>query len=337
MSSPERLTRIQAMLYTVGVAPRGEIIQALEGIARTTDDNLERAAAYYALSSMTMDPGHIDAFLDAFLHDAKTVSYLCDCERFMTRELGIRLNRFLFKLADIERHSFQAKVAIVALDPCLGEFGGYADRFYEDDPYHMAVVAKGSEYHESFGTIDFGDYDDLEVENQLSSLTNSADVESRMTYYLMQRAFGSAFEDKFVVPMCNTMYAALGNELSSEEQSLMRYAIVSSCGFRSDRFPWFDGLMQDYELYLPDKKEDIESLLRLEAATYKISGYGYGYFARDSLLASITLKAWRKPYRHKRDDNMFFAKLLEFMKYGKEYIDDTDFARFEETIEKMYK
>ena len=335
--SPEKFTRIQAMLYTVGVAPRGEMIQALEGIASTTGDNLERAAAYYALSSMTMDPGHIDGFLDAFLHDAKTVSTLNDSERFLTHELGIRLNRFLFKLSEIERHSFKAKIAIVALDYYMGEFGGYAGEFYKDDPYHMAIVNKGEAYHQSLGPMDFKNFDDLEMENQLSSLAHSADVESRMTYYLMQRSFVSRFHDEPIESICNTMYGTLGNGLSSEERSLMRYAIASSCDFRSDKFPWYDSLMKDYELYLPDKKEDIENLLRLEASTYKISGYGYGFFDSDSLLASIVLKAWRKSHRHKPDDNMFYTKLVEFMKHGREYIDDTDFARFEEKIEKMYE
>ena len=171
--SPEKFTRIQAMLYTVGVAPRGEMIQTLEGIANTTGDNLERAAAYYAVSSMTMKPDHIDAFLDAFLHDAKTVSTLNDSERFLTHELGIRLNRFLFKLSEIERHAFKAKVAIVALDYYIGEFGGRAGKFYKDDPYHMAIVDKGEAYHKPFDSMKLGSFDNLEMENQLSSLTQA--------------------------------------------------------------------------------------------------------------------------------------------------------------------
>jgi hypothetical protein len=237
-TAPEKFTRIQAMLCSMDLALDESLLAILRERAEKTDDRLERAVARYAIAYTTMLPDDIDAFLDAYLYDGRTVEGMFESGDRLRRGGGtLDLRHFLYQLATMPRHRHKALIALVADNSYHYDYmvvSGYED--FGLGPLPEDVILQGEALHDDshYYYRQIEEFDARPVIDRFLALLGSPEKESRVAVYLIAyKLVDLSPESDF---LCERFAARLSSGmLSTEEADMLRFSMRDPhfCGTRN--------------------------------------------------------------------------------------------------------
>jgi len=271
-TAPGKFTRIQAMLYSVGLALDESLIATLRVIAEKSDDKLERAVAWYVIAYTTMIPDDIEAFLSAYLYDGQTVEGMFEA-RYQLRTGGgeLELRYFLYQLAIIPDHRHKALIALIA-DNCYQiDFGITDYNNFSLGSIPEDVIISGKAFHDDSQHYlkQMKEYDVTPVADRFLMLLDSSEMESRVALYRIAYKM-----DFFKLNICARLTSKLSAEqLSQEETTMLLFSMsdILFCGNRnlSGEEPQEGEITITQAFYknLPDNGPAMCKLLLLESLT----------------------------------------------------------------------
>ena len=334
----DKFTRIQAMLLSIYLAPREELVQELRERAKSSEDEIERAAAHYALASITRRHEDIVAFLDAFLYNSRSTYGLTYCDSSLIRNYWHDphfLQEFLASLAILPEYRGKAMGALVFVDykvamPEGSIIGQHGLKIPSEEEYAYAKSLSDSQIP-LFSAEELEKFDDCAISKRLLPLLDSPDMETRVTLYMMldrlplQDAYGMHFypsEEEGTSPVYNALFARLmRGDMDINETQVLRFAFLSSTHVLK-----LDWLLDDYLSSLPDDRQGVESLLALEKRTYRKNViyriFGVPRNITDAILYSMKRWPGNPPITEEA-----LQKVQAFLRNGRHIINEADYER----------
>ena len=317
-----KFVRIQAMLLSIDMAPREELVQELRERAKRPIDEIERAAAYYALASITRRHEDIAAFLDAFLYSQMAVFGLVRCENFLA-SMGDpwRLQNFLTRLTLIPAHRHKSMIALVAVEGWITMPESSNIRSYKLMPT-KEEYALGEELHDFPGDVaGLLEFDSEAVITHLLALADSPDMESRVTAYLMLRRT-YPYQQEVRDSICDFLYAKLiHGKISASEACILHFTLLS---LNNHQWPLWSKLRREYIRILPEDRDGVEQLLSLEKRTYRMNFGRFTPHESQNIAFSTLYETEWEPPRYIFSDGAM-RKVQAFLHYGRRIIDDADY------------
>lgn len=273
--------RLTAMLFSVGIVQNRPLVEELRKRLPETPDPLERAVMAYSAAAMSMRDEDIQAFFHHFPGDAHTLWRLEHVQSagFVEHYSDRDIATFLLKLARDERYRDEAAILAMIMGNVIG---GEEDNFIYQDRV-VAALPQGviAEYRRRSEQFDINDWDNTfypdskgktKVWNAIDACMDSPDRNTRITAMLMSTNYcypGRSTRQKLMERRANL-------SLSSEEAAIIDHVLFSCNWSYLARAP--DEAMANAVRSLPESKEGVERLLKLESETYKRASFDHGSF-----------------------------------------------------------